>query len=130
MSSVLSSPQCLAHRLSAAPSLTAFNFFALSPLKSDGFGEFASHLCSASGFEVPLWKWRRFQSSNMKPPRYSLSAPLNKEKELLFNLKNKSQKVRTGKQRGELKGFLFPPAGGFVWNENMKNKRPMMLLER
>lgn len=87
----------------------SLQLFALSPLKSDGFGEFASHLCSASGFEVPLWKWRRFQSSNMKPPRYSLSARLNKEKELLFNLKNKSQKVRTGKQRGELKGFLFPP---------------------
>lgn len=57
----------------------------------------------------------------MKPPRYSLSAPLTKAKELLFNLKNKSQKVRKGKQRGELKGFLFP-AGGFVWNEK-KNER-------
>lgn len=126
---------------SSAFPLTAFNFscsISLFSLKYEGFCEFHWHLCSAAGLKFPYGNGVVSKVSNLMLPCYS-SSPLNKSKELLFNLwttsytraggKKLSKGEERGKQRRELE-FYFPP-GGFVQNKKnwilqktWKTKRP------
>lgn len=69
-----------------------------------------------------LWKQCHLLKFKVDAASRLCAGCIEQYKELDFNLKNKSEKVKSGGWRGELKGFLLT-AGGSVRNKREKYEK-------